>query len=198
MIETARVFQKETGAVTGECFQYFLYINLNYSKDFDEKLVNSRVDILRIYQNGDISTVINTLESCYPDALSNCDELLYELRQEQLIDMIAGGDIAGSVSFARDHLSPLAQGNSSIRKKVEQVMSLLLFDNPNDSPLSDMLTGIQNRKRTARLLNDRILLIQQGSTNSKLITIFNQAEAYQDKVLLDHPLKSLKVLNFQN
>jgi hypothetical protein len=69
--------------------------------------------------------------------------------------------------FAQSHLSEYGEINSQVQEELERTMALLAFDNPNDSPFSDLLHSMQ-RQRLASEINSAILEYENDEPNAKL------------------------------
>jgi hypothetical protein len=84
--------------------------------------------------------------------------------------------------FAQNHLCEYGENNERIQEELERTMALLAFDDPNDSPFSDLLQSVQ-RQRLASEVNSAILEFENLESNAKLTILIKMLLWSQD--LLD-------------
>ncbi len=84
--------------------------------------------------------------------------------------------------FAQNHLCEYGENNVKIQEELERTMALLAFENPNDSPFSDLLQFVQ-RQRLASEVNSFILEYENLESTAKLNILIKMLLWSQD--LLD-------------
>ena len=150
-VDAARALQRETGTDPG----------------VDLAAIRDRMEIRRAVQSGDIEAAIERVNDLNPEILEERHELLFHLQRQRLIELIRRGAVAEALEFAQEQLAPRGEDNPEFLAELERTMALLVFENPADSPLSDLLDPGQ-RQRTANELNAAILAAQNQAGQPKL------------------------------
>ncbi len=110
-----------------------------WSRDVDLGSVKERNEIRVKVLKGDIKGVIARLNSGAPGLLSQRPLLLFQLKKNALIELISQGDDEGAIRYAQTELAPLAATDSALKKELEQVLSLLIFEDISTSPLAHLV-----------------------------------------------------------
>jgi hypothetical protein len=102
---------------------------------------------------GDVVGAIDEVNGLFPELFDGNTELFFCLRLQALIELVRqpGYDLSAALHFAKEELNPCP---TSLREEMEEVMSLLLFEDTERSPLKQIL---EKRERVALRLNDAIL-----------------------------------------
>ncbi|KAG2373970.1 hypothetical protein C9374_011635 [Naegleria lovaniensis] len=150
--EAAQIFQQET--------------NLD-NKPSNLCSINERVGIRKKMINGDIAGAIEQVNDLNPNILDSNPKLYFKLQQQQLIELIKDGKIDEALQFAQEELAPLVGDNTEFLQEIEKAMSLLAFENNEQSPFANLLTSGQ-RQKTASELNSAILSAQHEETEPQL------------------------------
>ncbi len=109
-------------------------------------------------------------------------------KQQQLIELIREKRLEDALLFAQNHLCEYGENNHVIQEELERTMALLAFENPNDSPFSDLLQSVQ-RQRLASEVNSAILEFENLESNAKLNILIKMLLWSQD--LLDKKTVSI-------
>lgn len=158
------------GSETGICYQY------------DLESLNQRIKIREALECGDIEKAINNINSLHPELVDTNRLLAFHLRQQQLIELIREKRLEDALLFAQNHLCEYGENNEQIQEELERTMALLAFENPNDSPFSDLLAPEQ-RQRLSGEVNSAILEFENMESNAKLSVLIKMLLWSQD--LLD-------------
>lgn len=164
-VDAAAAFQRESGAEPG----------------VDLSAIQNRMEIRQAVQSGQIERAIDLVNDLDPEILEDRAELLFHLRQQQLIEFIREGKIDDALEFAQEHLAPRGEENPEFLEELEKTVALLLFDNPQVSPMSDLLE-LSQRQRTAGELNAAILTSQNRSGSPKLPRLLKFLEWSQNQL----------------
>ncbi|CAG8474235.1 6948_t:CDS:2 [Paraglomus brasilianum] len=135
--------------------------------DTDLESIQDRELILNAIQNGNVEEAIERVNDLNPEILDTHPKLYFHLQQQQLIEYIRQGKIARALEFAQEELAPRGEDNPEFLEELERTMTLLAFEDNNQSPVGDLLHPAQ-RRRTARELNAAILTSQSQEKDPKL------------------------------
>lgn len=164
--EAADKFELETG-ITNTC---------------TSETVNDRIKIREAVESGRIKEAIGILNNLYPEIIDNNRLLAFHLQQQEFIEFIREKRVEEALSYAQNHLCEYGENNEQIKEELERSMALLAFDEPIDSPFSDLLELIQ-RQRLSCEINQAILEYENLESISKLNVLIKMLLWSQD--LLD-------------
>uniref|UniRef100_A0A7S2SM91 CTLH domain-containing protein n=1 Tax=Mucochytrium quahogii TaxID=96639 RepID=A0A7S2SM91_9STRA len=167
-VEAAREFRKE--AVLADDIE-----------GDDIEGIKERNFIRNAILNERFEEAIQHLEQLGTDIFEGNKRLLFRLRKHILIEKIKNGEISEAILFAQVELAPLTAQVADLRKELEEVLSLLLFDDIESSPLSFLLEK-EELLVTARKVNAMILQFQGQKSDARLIHLFQEAQWSQDKL----------------
>lgn len=153
---------------------------INYA--YDSESLNERIKIRDAIEKGRIENSINLINNLHPDLIDNNRYLAFHLQQQQLIELIRERKLEDALLFAQNHLCEYGENNVKIQEELERTMALLAFENPNDSPFSDLLQSVQ-RQRLASEVNSFILEYENLESTAKLNVLVRMLLWSQD--LLD-------------
>lgn len=68
------------------------------------------------------------------------------LQQLHLIELIRSGQVEEALSFAQDHLSEAGESDPAVLNELERTLALLAFEEPTQSPFSDLLLPTHRQK----------------------------------------------------
>ena len=125
------------------------------------------MQIRQAVQSGQIEKAIDLVNDLDPEILEDRAALLFHLRQQQLIEFIRDGKLEQALEFAQDHLAPRGEENPEFLEDLEKTVALLIFNNPHESPMSNLLELTQ-RQHTAGELNAAVLSSQNRPSSPKL------------------------------
>eukprot|EP01114_Cavostelium_apophysatum_P017705 TRINITY_DN5323_c0_g1_i1.p1 TRINITY_DN5323_c0_g1~~TRINITY_DN5323_c0_g1_i1.p1 ORF type:complete len:231 (-),score=57.77 TRINITY_DN5323_c0_g1_i1:45-737(-) len=163
--------------------------------EVDLNTITDRMEIRNSVQSGDIEEAIKRVQVASPDVLSSQGntELLFHLQQQQLIELIRGGNIQQALAFAQQNLASKAETNPAFLEELERTMGLLAFDLNTQSPFADLLDPAQ-RLKTATELNAAILTSQNQEKEPKLPTLLKMLKWSQSQTI--EKVKYPKIANF--
>lgn len=150
-VDAALAFQRESGTDPG----------------VDLAAITDRMEIRKAVQGGDVETAIGKVNDLNPEILEEHSELLFHLKQQRLIELIRNGAVDEALEFAQEQLAPQGEDNPAFLQELERTVALLVFDDPGNSPMGDLLDSAQ-RARTASELNAAILASQSQAGKPKL------------------------------
>jgi len=122
--------------------------------------------IRRALQSGKVEDAVERVNEMDPEILEN-PALAFSMQRQQLIELIRAGKLDEALEYAAEYLAPQGEDNPNLLSDLEQTMALLVFDNPDMSPLGNLLSAEQ-RQKTAGDLNQAILNKQGQQSHSKL------------------------------
>ncbi|WOL01003.1 hypothetical protein Cni_G09716 [Canna indica] len=131
-VEAAEKFRIESGTET----------NVHLSTTID------RIAVLKSVQAGNVVDAIEKVNVMNPEILNSNPELYFHLQQQRLIELIRDGEVSEALKFAQDELVPICLNNQDYLEEFERTMVLLVFENIDDCPHSELL-GMSQRLKTA-------------------------------------------------
>ena len=142
--------------------------------EMDHELIDARIEVRRMIENGDIDDAIKKVNCINPEILETNPELFFEMKRQQLVELIKGGKLEDAIVFAQNNLSnQISRGGSEnpLAKKfhaeVDKTMTLLMYDDLSASPMHE-LVEVSSRQRLAGKVNQAILKAQGYSSELKL------------------------------
>lgn len=129
--------------------------------------LDERIKIRAAVQRGDIEEAIALTNKLNPEILDCKPHLYFHLQQQRLIELIRDKDIESAVDFAQNQLADQGNESPEFLEELERTMALLAFDNPEDSPVGELLCPSQ-RQKVASELNAAILEAEHKETSPKL------------------------------
>ncbi|KAK3924398.1 Glucose-induced degradation protein 8-B-like protein [Frankliniella fusca] len=164
--EAAEKFQQESGI--GPCM------------DLDS--MDDRIRIRDAIQNGRIQEATSLVNQLHPELLDNDRYLYFHLQQLHLIELIRSGQVEEALSFAQNHLSEAGESDPAVLNELERTLALLAFDEPTQSPFSDLLLPT-HRQKVASELNAAILKTEHlESTSPRLSNLLKLILWAQDEL----------------
>jgi len=156
--EAAEKFQQESGT----------------KPSMDLNSIGERMAIRSAIQQGNIEHGIEKVNDLNPSILDSNPQLIFHLRQQQLIELIRKGSIEEALKFAQEELALRGESNPAFLEELEKTMALLAFDASTDSVMSGGITAQfdpTQRQKIASELNAAILTSQFQEKEPKLPTI---------------------------
>lgn len=74
--EGALKFQKEAG-IQGRLYQYLIFL-----AEMDHELIDARIEVRRMIENGDIEEAIQKVNSINPEIMETNSELYFEMKRQ--------------------------------------------------------------------------------------------------------------------
>jgi len=130
--------------------------------------MDDRIKIRDCIQAGRIEEAISLVNDLHPSMLDEDRYLLFHLQQQRLIELIREQRVEEALQFAADHLAERGEEDPHVLQELERTLALLAFEDPANSPFSDLLSH-SHRQQVASELNAAILKAEFAeSTQSKL------------------------------
>lgn len=153
-----------------------------------------RSDLRKVVLSGNMKQTIEFLANHFPDALNDEMCMLY-IHVQEFIQLIKDCNFNGALDYARSKLKKFQAYSICYRSPLEsnifvwEIVGLLAYNNPFDSPLASLLSEEQ-LENTADLVNSRIL-IKTCNEGCSLENILKQVLAtqylYQESILMAKP-----------
>ncbi|SCV72613.1 BQ2448_4150 [Microbotryum intermedium] len=101
------------------------------SPPIDLDSIESRMEIRRAVQRGDVREATELVNNLDPELLDTNPALHFHLLQLQLIELIRQGEIEEALMFAQSELAPRGEESPQFLKELERTMALLAFEMPS-------------------------------------------------------------------
>lgn len=134
---------------------------------FDPEEIEHRMRIRRALMEGNIDEAISAVNEFDAEVLDGNQELLFKLRLQKLIEYIRLGEVHEALAFSQEVLAPAAISNPVLLRSLEEVMSLLAFEYPEQSPMG-YLVHKSHLQTVASELNSAILACSGQVQDSKI------------------------------
>lgn len=108
--------------------------------------MDDRIRIRDAVQNGRIQEATDLVNQLHPELLDNDRYLYFHLQQLHLIELIRTGRIEEALQFAQEQLSEAGESDDNILSELERTLALLAFEEPHNSPFSDLLHPSHRQK----------------------------------------------------
>lgn len=171
--EAAIEFQKETGIDPG----------------LEPSVMESQIQIRSAIEDGQVQTAIETVNDLDSVILDTNPQLFFHLQLQQLLEYIRHGDIEQALSYAQSELAARGEENSQFLDEIESSLALLAYDNPSNSPFSELLDHSQRLKVISEL--NSAILSNQGKEEctrlSVLMKLVHWAQKQLDKKSIEYP-----------
>jgi hypothetical protein len=135
-----------------------------------------REAVLAAARRGDVEGCVAACERVALGALARRPALLFRLRLHALVALIAAGRVGDAIKYAQAELAPLAEAAPELRRKLEEALSLLLFEDKRASPVGHLLDPAQ-LEATSRALNAAVLEEQGLGSEPRLAALLSRARA---------------------
>lgn len=137
---------------------------------FDPEEIDQRMRIRKAVMEGEIDEAISAVNEFDSQILDENLELLFRLRLQKLIEYIRTGAVQEALGFSQEVLAPVAIANPSLLPALEEVMSLLAFESPENSPLARLVHS-SHLQTIASELNSAILASSGQVQDSKITAL---------------------------
>ena len=71
----------------------------------DEELIDSRIQVRKLIESGNIQQSIRKINEINPEILETNSELYFELKRQELVELIKAGKTEEAIVFAQTNLS---------------------------------------------------------------------------------------------
>ena len=153
----------------------------NLKCDYDENLLEKRMIIRNLIINGKIDEAINEINNINIEILEKNPSIHFELQKQKLIEIIKQNKIEESISFAQRTLYPITQNNEKLLNELEKIMSLLAFEDINQSPFKELGT-VEKLKKLSSIVNLQILSSQMQPTDLILPMVMKLLKYSQEEL----------------
>eukprot|EP00347_Sterkiella_histriomuscorum_P021294 403334508 len=172
--------------------------------EMDMELIDSRIEIRRLIEKGQIEEAINTVNRINPEILDQNIELQFELKRQHLVELIKAKNISDALMYAQTHLSQSfikLQRDSSqtnqqpqidqklanyFKLELEKTMTLLMYEDLAAQALPDKLQELvdtNSRKKLASKVNMAVLQYE-GIPNDLKLGFYWQMLQYSQQQLV--------------
>ena len=131
--------------------------------------------------NGKIDEAINEINNINIEILEKNPSIHFELQKQKLIEIIKQNKIEESISFAQRTLYPITQNNEKLLNELEKIMSLLAFEDINQSPFKELGT-VEQLKKLSSIVNLQILSSQMQPTDLILPMVMKLLKYSQEEL----------------
>ena len=162
---------KEAGVKGKTCFNV---LNSNVA-EMDERLIDERIEVRKMIERGEIEEAIKKMNEINPEILDTDRELYFEMKRQQLVELIKQNKLEEAIVFAQNNLSnQCAKGGGSqdaltqkFHAEVDKTMTLLMYEDLSKCPMHELVDQ-SSRQRLASRVNQAILKAQGHSSELKL------------------------------
>lgn len=140
------------------------------SKVETPEMLDKRVDIRHLIEDGDILKAQSLINLHYPELLDIHKDLYFKLQQQHLIELIRHQRLNDVLSYVHDQLSVDELKDLT---EMEKTLALLAYEHPDKSPYAGLLQP-SHRLQLASEINDTILQETVGNiepTKPRLVTL---------------------------
>ncbi len=109
-----------------------------------------------IERDGNPAEAIDRVVDLNPEIVEERPELLFRLKKQEFIELVKQKRTDEALRFAEEELARRVEGDEGLLRELESAMALLLFEEPEKSPLCHFLSQGYTHE-TADLLNESIL-----------------------------------------
>ena len=71
----------------------------------DERLIDDRIEVRKMLENGQVESAIKKLNQINPEILDSDRELYFEMKRQQLVELIKQNKLEEAIVFAQNNLS---------------------------------------------------------------------------------------------
>jgi len=145
--------------------------------------LEQKTEIKNAILSGEIKKAISLINDLRPGLLDENHYLLFNLQLQQLIEFIRCKQSEKAIKFAQENLTVIINDNQKYLEPLEQVMSLLVYDDVANSPFKDLVT-IPQRHKVWRAVNKEFMSHQNDSSPPKLtelVCLLNWSQDQLDK-----------------
>ncbi len=142
----------------------------NLNPGINMSMVEDQIKIREAIEAGRIQDAVELVNDVDPEILDTNSSLYFHLQQQQLLELIKGGDMEKVLHYASTELSARGEENPEFLDELEQSLSLLAFGDMSQSPCAELLEPSQKLKVISEL-NAALLASQDQEATSKLGTL---------------------------
>ncbi|GMH46073.1 hypothetical protein BSKO_14037 [Bryopsis sp. KO-2023] len=123
-----------------------------------------RREVRRQILSGDIDAAIGILQQRFPELLDRNNprqDVAYYLYCQKYVELVRNGMVFEAVRYAQDALFPFRANSEDYKEGLIDVMAVVAYVNPEESPQKHLLTSGQ-REMVADVVNAAMLLSARG------------------------------------
>jgi hypothetical protein len=136
----------------------------NLTCEYDLELLEKRIQIRNFIIKGEIDEAINLINNINSEILEKNPSIHFELEKQKLIEIIKANKVEEAIMFAQNTLFPITVNNPKLLDELENIMSLLAFEDIKTSPFKE-LGGVDQLKKLSSIVNLQILASQMQPTD---------------------------------
>ena len=136
----------------------------NLTCEYDLELLEKRIQIRNLIIKGKIDEAINLINNINSEILEKNPSIHFELEKQKLIEIIKANKVEEAIMFAQNTLFPITVNNPKLLDELENIMSLLAFEDIKTSPFKE-LGGVDQLKKLSSIVNLQILASQMQPTD---------------------------------
>lgn len=136
--------------------------------DEEAAALELRQAIRRAILNGDIDKATSLIQSSFPQLLqehSGFDVVSFHLCCQKYIELLREAKIEQAVLYAQTSMASFRQKLPQYETTLRDVVALIAYENPQDSPLKHFLS-LAHREKVADAVNSAILTLSAGEPPS--------------------------------
>ena len=154
--------------IQGYCLPLKTFISETKIKfDFDENLLNKRFLIRHLITTNQIEKAINEINIIDKKILNENKIIYFVLQRQILLNYIKDNKLQEALTFAKDILLPLSEGNDFLYKELEKTMGLLAYENINDAAEKELISD----KFLEKIATKMNLVILNYLSGNKMINL---------------------------
>jgi len=139
-----------------------------------------RQKVCRFVLDGHIDEALQEAEELFPGLLKNERDVVFVLRCQKFIELMRNSSPSEAVTYAQRELAEFQYFGDEYNKTLTNILALLAYENPHDSPVAYLLDP-KRRFTVAEALNGAILGAQKQPRES----IFTRMVAHGTVLLED-------------
>jgi hypothetical protein len=133
---------------------------------------------------GSITEAIAYCEDIFPHVIDACPDIIFSLKCQQFIQLVHQKNSFDAMEYAQTELGRFSNINKKYTDTLEEIVSLIAYPNPHQSPLAHHLST-SRLAEVANVVNESILQYYGLSRVTALETITRHATVLRDELHQD-------------
>jgi CTLH/CRA C-terminal to LisH motif domain len=121
------------------------------------------VQVLQAIASGQTAQAITMLQSTCPQLLEQAPRLVFSLRRQHLLELIAAGNADAALDYATEELADLAQTDAALLARLEEAVMTLAVSHAAPDTTAALA---EQRHQVLTQVNSAIMMAQSGTTIS--------------------------------
>jgi tartrate dehydratase beta subunit/fumarate hydratase class I family protein len=121
------------------------------------------VQVLQAIASGQTAQAITMLQSTCPQLLEQAPKLVFSLRRQHLLELIAAGNADAALDYATKELADLAQTDAALLAQLEEAVMTLAVSHAAPDTTAALA---DQRHQVLAQVNSAIMVAQSGTTIS--------------------------------